>query len=195
MPPDAASAQYDFLKLIFAALFGFALGVAGNIITFFVLNPDSYIRSLDRETKKLAFWKAMRELKTDISEETGLSQEQITALNQRFKLDLQKSIDVMMGWEMRAHHIAASVAWLATMAFAAFTAKGLWPFLEIANRMGLKPGTLEYNVISISALVAVFYVVFHQLLFRPIYERVKQRAVRLMREHPGNFNFWMILYK
>ncbi len=71
---DLSSTQYEIEKLILTGLFGFALGVAGNIITFYLLNRDRYIRSLERESKRLAYWKAMRELKADNSVETGLSQ-------------------------------------------------------------------------------------------------------------------------
>src|SRR4051794_13227347 len=115
MPPVTASMQFDLEKLVITALFGFALGIAGNVLTFFLLNRDRYVRILDRETKKLAFWKAMHELKTDSSDETGLSQAQINAISRRFKDDVQKSVDVMMGWERNAYILASAAAWLVTV--------------------------------------------------------------------------------
>jgi hypothetical protein len=70
----------------------------------------------------------MRELKTDNCEETGLSQAQINALNQRFRQDVQKSVDVMMGWEKDAHIIASAAAWLAILLLIGFWGNALFAF-------------------------------------------------------------------
>jgi hypothetical protein len=128
MPSDAASAQYELQKFFFIAIFGFALGIAGNVITFYLLNWDRYIRILDRETKRLSFWRAMRELKADSSEETGLSQAQINALNQRFREDVQKSVDVMMGWEKDAHVTTSAAAWRQHCCWSASRLMRYFPF-------------------------------------------------------------------
>lgn len=55
MPTSNIQALFEFQKLIVTALFGFALGATGNLITFFLLNRDRHIRELERQTKKMAF--------------------------------------------------------------------------------------------------------------------------------------------
>jgi hypothetical protein len=195
MAPEAA--LFDIQKLIAAAMAGFVLGVAGNIITFYVLNRRE-IRDLDRETKRLAFWKAMRELKAAGSEETGLSQVQINALDQRFKEEVQGSVDVMMGWTREAHILAsiivAPVTFLLVAFTVAFTAKWLIPFLDVAQRSGMLPGTALYIGTDIVSVLAFFFAV-RMIIYQQLHEIVQQRAVRLMREHHDKFNGGMIFYK
>jgi hypothetical protein len=194
MPPDAASAQYEIQKFFITAVFGFALGIAGNVITFFFLNRDRYIRILDRETKRLSFWKAMRELKTDSSEETGLSQGQINALNQRFREDVQKSVDVMMGWEKDAHVMASFAAWMAITLLIGIAGNALLPLFNLAQRSGMTPGTAEYFGTDAGIMLGI-WLALRGLVYRPTYEAVQRKAVRLMREYPGKFNIFMLFYK
>ncbi len=191
MTPEAT--LFDIQKLMAAALVAFALGAAGNVITFYLLNRRD-IRDLDRETKRLAFWKTMRELKADSSEKTGLSQMQINALDQRFKEEVQASVDVMMGWKRNAHTLASAIAWLVTMLFVTFTADALLPFLDLARRSGLRPGTAQYFGTEIGSMLG-FWFALRAILYRPTYEMVQRKALRLMREPQGKFNVFMLVYK
>ena len=64
MPTSLAAAEYDLEKLFVTAMFAFALGVIGNIIPFFLLNRDGYVRGLERQTKKLTFWKNYHDMRS-----------------------------------------------------------------------------------------------------------------------------------
>jgi hypothetical protein len=195
MTPAEAAALFDGPTLVIAmvsSVVSFALGIASQLITFYFLNRRD-VRDLDRETKRLAFWKAMRELKADNSAETGLSQEQINALNQRFMEEVQMSVDVMMGWKRKAEHWASAAAWLATWLGFIVMFRALLPLPDVARQMarqsGLTPGTAEYNFIQIVSILGVWLGVgfaLRLIVYRPTYEMVQGTALRLMREHQGN---------
>src|SRR3954470_13805852 len=106
MPTNNASALFELQKLIITALFGFALGVTGNLITFFLLNQDRHIRELERQTKKIAFWKSYREMREKPGAEVVFPTLQTEMIERQFQEDMQNVFDAALGWSQRARSFA-----------------------------------------------------------------------------------------
>jgi hypothetical protein len=58
----------------------------------------------------------------------------------------------------------------------------------------MTPGTLEYFGTEVGSVLG-FWFARRALIYRPTYEAVQRKAMRLMREYPGKFKIFMLFYK
>ncbi len=96
---------------------------------------------------------------------------------------------MMMGWEKDGDKAAFVVAWFATIVVIVIVGKTLVAFLDFPREMGFAPGTAAFV-----ALLAM-WVALRQIVFRPTYDAVHRKALKPMREYPGKYSTWMLLYK
>ncbi len=89
--------------------------------------------------------------------------------------------------------MASAAAWVATLLLVFIAADALLPFLNLAQRSGMTPGTPEYLGTEVGSMLG-FWFALRGLIYRPTYEAVQRKAVRLMREISGQIqHFYAVL--
>ena len=98
---------------------GFFIGVAVNLTSYRFLNPDAPIRLMERETKRLAFWKTLFETQAGLPEQLKHSSALHDRLVHAFQAHHQKAMDVAFGGRQKAQWFASMMVMLLSL--------WLWP--------------------------------------------------------------------
>lgn len=64
----------------------------------------------------------------------------------------------MMGWEKDAYVLASFAAWAVVLLVLFVRRDVLFPFLNLAQRAGMTPGTPEYFATDLAGMLAVWFV-------------------------------------
>lgn len=197
MPASLAEAQYDLEKLVFTALFAFALGVAGNIITFFLLNRDSYVRELERQTKKLAFWKSYHEMQANQPEGITFPTLQTTLIEQRFREDLESVFDAALGWKRQADRIGLEVGigvgMISVIVLSVLVVTLInWGFLTSMIVLLGPPGSSKNNFIS-TFIELCWLVIIWRHVCRPLRNKAIKVTLNVLRINKGQLDLGQIM--
>ena len=181
-----------FEKLIVTALCAFALGVIGNIITFFLINRDSYVRELERQTKKLAFWKSYHEMQANKPDGVTFPVLQTDLIEARFREDLQGVFDAALGWKRKANIIGLQVGFFAGMVVLLFAMLWFWPMFSAGDAMGIPRGS-AHNIVVTNIVQLMFLGVLWFQVMRPIRNKVAKAVVDVLRKNQGKAGFRLII--
>lgn len=191
MPTSNAQALFDLQKLIVTALFGFALGVTGNVITFFLLNRDRHIRELERQTKKIAFWKSYHDMREKLAANIEFPGLQSETVEQQFREDMQNVFDAALGWNRKARSFAFIVAVFVSSTAVALAGSFLPPVFLLENYGGAPRGSAESLALSWLGQ-ALILAISWKVIFTPIRNSTQRTYLEIVRKNRGKFNMWLL---
>jgi len=190
MLTNNTDAVFDLQKLIVSAIFGFALGVTGNIITFFLLNRDRHIRELERQSKKIAFWKTYHEMREKLPADIALPALQNEMIERQFREDMQNVFNAALGWDRRARNFAFLLAGFASAMVVGIAIPFLLSVIFPLDA-GAPRGSAESIALSWLAQ-AVFLGIVWKVIFTPIRNGTQRAYLDIVRKNSGDFSTWLL---